>query len=289
MTVRLTMLNSMAHPDFIPALNRHVKRRLKDLDLKNAIFGKKLIDLTNDEAKMAAGAIKQRGLSTHCLSSELFFSHIEDGEAAFREQHLAKIDRLAELAKIFSPRYVRLLAARTQRREELSDVADYINQEYPWLIPMYGQAIDKIFAAGFQTTIENEIGGCIFSKPEEINAFFQQLGRREKVCFTWDVQNLWQQGTFPSVEVFEKLKPLIGYFHLKGGRGETESGPLVWASGLPEASWPVAEITRAVIDSGVSQVICLNPSHGQKSENYDKDKALEKSIAFLRDTFPEIE
>lgn len=67
--VRLTMLSSMADPDFEKALDRHVRWRIRDLDLKDRILGQGLLDLTAREAERAAELIRARGLSVYCLST----------------------------------------------------------------------------------------------------------------------------------------------------------------------------------------------------------------------------
>ena len=136
--------------------------------------------------------------------------------------------------------------------------------------------------------IENEVHGCIWSRPEEILSFFQMLDRDGKVLLTWDVQNLWQMGTFPSVEVYEQLKPLIGLVHLKGGMVEGSSRQLKWRSALEDASWPVAEIVGRIIADGASPVICLNPSHGEARPGYNYDDVVGRDLAFMRRTFPEV-
>jgi len=288
-STQMTILNSMAGGDFSAALGTHVEWGIRALDLKDRMFGKKLIDLTDEEATRAAEAIGERDLSVHCLSSGLFFDEVEAGEAAFREKHLGAVDRLVELARILQPKLVRLLAPKTARRNELADCTDYLTAEHPWLVSLYGEAVDRIHDAGFAATIENEVHGCIFSTPDEVIAFFDALGRRDKCCLTWDVQNLWQMGTFPSLEVYERLRPLIGYYHLKGGRAEQEGGDLVWAASLEDASWPVLEITGAVIRDGVSPAICLNPSHGERPDGYDGTSVWQQDLAFLRQAFPEVE
>ncbi len=286
---QITMLNSMAGGDFEAALDMHVEWGMWLLDLKDRILGKKLMDLTNEEATEAAEAIAARELSVQCLSSGLFHDEVENGEVVFREEHLGAVSRLIELARIFQPRLVRLLAAKTSRRNEMGDCMDYICTQYPWLVPRYGEAVDRIHDAGFSATIENEVRGCILSTPDEVAAFFEQLGRREKVCLTWDVQNLWQMGTFPSLEAYERLKPWLGYFHLKGGRAEGDGQEMRWASSLEDASWPVLEITGAVIRDGVSPVLCLNPSHGERPEGYDATSVWQHDLTFLRNAFPEVE
>ena len=286
---KITMLNSMAGRDFADSLDQHRAWGLTHLDLKDSIWGKSLIDLTDDEAKRATELIRERELTTYCFSTVLFHSNIESGEAEFRANHLGAVDRIITLAKIMQPRIIRLLGAATEKRKELTDTIPYIKSNHPWLIPMYGEAIDRISDAGFPVTIENETGNCIFGYPHEILAFFDELGRREKVSFTWDVQNLWEVGTFPSIEVYHQLKDLIGYYHIKGGQHDGTSTKLCWQSTLEDASWPVLEITKQVIADGVSPVICLNPSHGKPKEGYDYSNVTKRNLDFLRREIPEVE
>jgi hypothetical protein len=279
---QLTILNSMAGSDFAAALDRHVEWGIRVLDLKDGIFGKGILDLTDEEARRASDLIRERGLSVHCFSTLLFHDEIELGEDEFRGRSLAKIPRAIELARILQPAMIRLLAAQTTRRAEMANTLRYISAEHPWLIPLYGEAIDLLNEAGFASTIENEVGRCIFSNCDEITGFFGQLGRCNKVCFTWDVQNLWQMGTFPTTQVYAEFKDLIGYYHVKGGQSDGETSQLKWRAALEDASWPVEEITRQVIADGVSPVICLNPSHGGAREGYDYADVTARDLDFLR-------
>jgi hypothetical protein len=84
--VELTILNSMAGNEFEAALDQHVAWGLRVLDLKNAIFGKELIDLSDDEAQTAADLIQTRGLSVYNFLSMFFFADVARGEAWFRRQ-----------------------------------------------------------------------------------------------------------------------------------------------------------------------------------------------------------
>jgi hypothetical protein len=284
------MLNAMASTDFLTALDQHSKWGLRWLDLKDSIFGKELLSLKKEEVRRVADEVSKRGLSVYCLSSGLFFGDIEEGPETFQQEHLGRITDLIRVATLLRPRYIRLLAARSSRRSEFSDSVSYINRCHPWLLPMYQEAIDRITDAGFMTTIENEVHGCLLSRPSEITDFFGSLERVGKVTFTWDVQNLWQMGTFPTLAIYEQLRPLIGYFHLKGGQTEEGKGnALVWASSLEDASWPVIAITGQVIADGVSPVICLNPSHGARKPEGDFRDVAQHDLAFLRRSFPEVE
>jgi len=96
------------------------------------------------------------------------------------------------------------------------------------------------------------------------------LSAPSEFLFTWDIVNAWKMGTYPTVEVYEALRPLLGYVHVKGGQAAADDpAKLKWKVGLDEASWPVREVIQAVVDDGVSPVICLNPAHGEWKTDYD--------------------
>ena len=281
--VRLTILNSMAGSDFEQALDQHLEWGISVLDLKDAIYGKTVDDLLPQEAEQAAKAITSRGLTVETLSTGIFYADIEQGETAFRARFSDKLARILESAPILQPRNVRLLSAASSKRAEFTDSAEYISQYHSWLIPLYREAIEQLHAAGFQVVIENEVHNVIFSKPQEVIDFFRLLNCGDKARFTWDIANLWEEGTFPTLVVYAQLKPLIRLVHLKGGR-RSEGQRL--ASSLEDASWPVKELVSAVLRDGVSPVICTNPSHGAKNEGYNHTRAdYERDILYLRREF----
>ncbi|MFC1717027.1 sugar phosphate isomerase/epimerase family protein [Candidatus Poribacteria bacterium] len=287
--VKVTALNSMLDKDFEQALDRHVSWGIQVLDLKDGIFGKGIVALTEEEAKRAAGLISQRDLSVHCLSTVLFSRDIELGEERFRKDCLEKIDHVIQLARILRPQVVRFIAAQTSKRKEIENSVEYISSNHPWLLAFYGEAADKIYDAGFRTAIENESGNCIFKNPEEIVDFFGKLGRREKIYLIWDVGNLWQMGIYPTMDVYNKLKGLIGYYHLKGGRPSEPEGELGWKTSLEDATWPLVEITKQVVADGVSPVICLNGCSGKRIEGYDYSNMTKRNVDYVRRAIPGVE
>ena len=246
--VVISILNSMAGSSFETALDQHVLWGINYLDLKDCIWGKSIVELTVDEARKAAQIIKRRSLSVYCLSTVLFDGDIELGQSYFQSNYFDRLNHLIEIAKIFQPRFIRLLAAKTAHRSMISHSVDYLQQKHKWLIPLYIAAIDRIQEGYFSSlasqfhhgiTIENEAHNCIFSNPKEIVDFFKLLDRPQSVALTWDVQNLWQMGTFPTIDVYYQLKNLIRYYHLKGGQFRGGSQSLYWKSNLSDASWPV--------------------------------------------------
>lgn len=281
--VSITMLNSMADRDFETALDRHVEWGLHHLDVKDSVFGKGVTDLSDAEARRAADMVDARGLSVYCMSTQLFHGDVEVGEAAFRAAHLEPLERAIEVARILRPSLFRLLSARTTRREQIDDSVAWLGAEQPWVIPCYREAVQRLADAGLRVTIENECHANIFASPEEVTGFFAELDCGDAVNLTWDVQNMWQMGTVPTMEVYRQLRPLLAYFHLKGGQAEPGSDALCWKSSLEDASWPVREITRQVVADGVSPVVCLNGSHGKRRPGYPYDGVLARDIAFVRE------
>ncbi len=275
----ITLLNAMADKDFETSLARQREWGVDLLDLKDSIYGKALLDLSDAEAEKAADTIRRNGQSVYCFSSTLFFNDIEAGEESFLKD-LSSLDRILELARIMKPKVVRLLAAKTSKRQQHIDVMPHIEKNAPWLISAYQKAIDKIAAAGFPSTIENEANGCILSRPEEIRGFFKALDRKGKVSLTLDIQNLWQMGTYPSLEVYEMLSDLTSYFHLKGSRSLVEGGPTHFGCALEDSSWRLLEMTRMAVESGA--VVCLNPVKGERIDGYDYSDITHRDLVFLQ-------
>ncbi len=282
MTIRITMLNAMASPEFGEALDRHAAWGLQWLDLKDRIFGKGLLDLRDDEAREAAAMIRGRGLGVYCLSSGLFHADVEQGHERFAAGLCDRVERLVDLAGLLQPRVVRLLGATTSRGVAGGALLSGVAERHFWLIEEYRRAIDRIAAAGFMATIENETRGCVLASPGDVRLLFDLIDRPGKVMFTWDAQNMWQCGTWPSVEVYEELRDLTGYVHFKGGRSAEPGGPLAHRSYLEDSSYDVAGIVRCVAASGRVEAICLNPPHGAARPDYDDSQRVERDLAYLR-------
>ncbi len=277
----ITLLNGMLGQDFSIALDRHRKYEIRLLDLKDCIFGKSLADLTIDEALSARALIEKHGLEVYSLSSSLCHGNVEEGEIAFRRSVEAEIKKIVAVAEVLRPKSVRLLSAWTSRRAEFADSIAYLDRYHPWIFDIYRACIDSLFHAGYDVFIENETGYNIFSTVIEIDRFFVRLDRSERVKFTWDIQNLWQMGTAPTLAVYEALRDLIGYLHFKGGKAG-HTGELAWASSLEDASWPVTDIVRRAVSDATIPVFCLNPSHGKCESGYDAAAVVERDIHYLR-------
>lgn len=273
----------MAGNDFEQSLDQHLAWGITDLDIRDAVYGHWLKALPLPDAERAAAEVQKRNLAVHCLSSSVFFTDIAAGPDVFRGAHSAMLDHIIELAKIFRPRMVRLIAAQLSTRESGPTAVQTVRRDAPWVFDVYREAIDRIGAAGFTPTIENEAGRCLLSHPQEFVEFFDELDRAGAVTLTWDVQNQWATGVFPQPDMLDALGPLMAYYHVKGGRHVDESRKLTWNVALADATWPIVETTQRVVDAGLSPVICINPAqHGEDDPDYDYQGIVKRDIDFLR-------
>ncbi len=283
---QLTILSSMASPDFEESMRRHREWGLSWVDLRDAIYGKRVEELELAEAQEAKRYIDELGLSVYCVSTNVFVEEVAHGESAFRA-HLESLSRVIELCAVLRPRLVRLNAASFAERPTDASSMRVIREHYPWLIEVYREGVDMVAARGMVATIENEAFDSCVSKAQEFIEFFEWLDRTDAARLTWDVQNQWSTGVFPSIDIYRQLRPFMRYYHVKGGQSEPGSTRLAWNVALEDASWPVAEITNAVVRDGVSPVICLNPAqHGAQKDGYNYDGIVKRDLDFLRASVP---
>lgn len=295
----LTMLAEMLDSDLEHATDQLVELGITHLDLKGDVFGRSIEELDDERRQRLASLVDRTGVEVYCFSSTLGHLNVDaTGEGEFRERMGRGIENMLQTVKYVQPRMIRLLACTLDARGPRPDNNLSLERRAPWVFSAYQDAIDHILHAGIQATIENE-PNSVLSSPDATVAFFDRLNLGTKVGFTWDVQNMWQSGTYPTLDAYRVLCPIINYVHLKGGRASRESPrKMTYRSSLEDASWPVVDIVREVISDGCSPVICLNASHGvpeknDLSGNPDGKKQLtreeaHRDVAFLRERFQEI-
>lgn len=299
-SARLTMLTEMMGPDVERAVDALARLGIRHLDLKGGLYGRSIADVGPAERERLATLLERHGVSVWCFSSVLGDVDVAAvPERDFRLRMERGVASLLETARAIPPRMIRLLSCRFPERTAYANSNGWLRKYAPWVYAAYADAADAIAAEGIAVTVENELHG-IFSQPDEVLEFFARVDRPGKMHFTWDIQNLWQSGCFPTLEVYHALRPVLNYVHLKGGQSAPDD-PLTMRhrSTLADASWPVRAIVGAILADGVSPVLCLNCSHGSPGEDYPlkdlwgtPDLAAEEArrdVAWLRQTFAALE
>jgi sugar phosphate isomerase/epimerase len=284
--MQITLLNSMAGTDFRVQLDRYVELGLTQVDLKEEIWGNAVENLDAETAEKAAALLTERNLDVHCVSSSLGWTDITVGEDSWRTIQNGVLDRILRGARSLHPKYVRLLALRINAEESAPyrSAADVLTA-HPWIPHAYADLVRRITDAGYLACVENEAEQCALRGPADVAAFFDALRPLiggANCDFIWDVQNMWQMGTPPTLEVYRRLAGGLRLMHLKGGRSGSD-GMLREASSLRDAAWPVRAILEAAQRDGSLQMICLNPSHGRRLPTYDVWATLCEDVAYVRE------
>lgn len=100
-SLQLTMLNSMAGPDFELAARRHVALGMQWLDLKDALWGQTINDISLESAQRVAKIAAQYRLGVFSLSTAICGSNIAEGETAFRKRHGAALGHVLAGHRVF--------------------------------------------------------------------------------------------------------------------------------------------------------------------------------------------
>jgi len=295
----LTMLNEMMDQDLECAIAALTELGIRHLDLKTHVFGRSIEDLDAERRQQLAALLERTNTEVYCFSSVLGHQNVARvAEREFRQTLEQGVSNLLQTAAYVRPTVVRLLGCYFDNRQDWTDGNDYLERHAAWVYPVYREAIEQVAEAGLLVTLENE-PNSIFSGPGETCGFFERLDLGEKARFTWDIQNMWESGVYPTLDVYHELRNITNYVHLKGGRSVSATPQIMrYRSPLDEASWPVTEIVSQVLADGISPVLCLNASHGSPPPDYSLGSLWDtaelvpaearRDVAFLRRTFSEI-
>jgi sugar phosphate isomerase/epimerase len=295
-STELILFTDIMADDIEVAINRLRELEILTLDIRGSVYGRSIDDLDDARRERLASLLRDTRTTVHCLSTSLGAEDANAvGEHAFRTRLDEGIRNIVATLGIVEARMVRVFGCRYPPGH--APVEELAGSLPSWVYEAYREAAEALSSAGAVLTLENE-PDSIISDPTAAVRFLSALGE-PRIGFTWDVQNMWAAGTFPSAHVYEQLRALIDYVHLKGGR-DSKSDPqgLVFRADLEHASWPVLEIVGQVLADGICPALCLNSSGGSIPDGYrhfaDNDtqamriSEAKADLEFLRRSFPEL-
>jgi len=175
--VELTVLSAMAGWDFDHAAEQMREWDLSWVDLWGEIYGEPIDALSQAAAERAAATLEAADLTAPLPRVANLDDTVEIGEEAFREKHLAALDRALASARILRPKYVRLIAGRFSAVSPGGSNVGASSVTSPgW--PQRTAKHRRILDAGFLPTIENEADSCFLATPQEFIEFFDWLPHR---------------------------------------------------------------------------------------------------------------
>jgi len=243
---------------------------LSQLDAKTGLDGEPVETMTESTAREFAARVAARGMQTYTLSTSLFAVPSDDDEAIRRESE--RLIALRPVIDAIAPRYVRVLAPTGPAVASAA-------------VRALAASADAISRSGAELLIENGPQDSVVSSPADAATFFAALGQASSaIGMIWDVQNMWQCGWFPRGDELDTLGDAVRYVHVKGGRADDgrSGGPLVWASALTEASWPVERLIERILEAPHVEAVALNPSHGRLRAGETPEDIRDTDIEFLK-------
>lgn len=186
-------------PEQLEAMNRlgigHIELRF--VDKKNVSL------LTEEEVKKTAALLHSAGIRVSAIGSPLGKVAVDSN----LQEHLELTKRLCETACRMDTKLMRIFSFYLPKGEAPEQFRNQV-------IDRLGQMLDVADSFGIQLCHENE-AGIYGQTPERCLDLLESLNGRLKCVF--DMGNFVLEGHAPYPDAYQKLKPHLGYFHIKDG------------------------------------------------------------------------
>lgn len=184
-------------PDQLEAMNRleidYIELRF--VDKKN------VAELTATEVKQTADMLRAAGIRVSAIGSPLGKVAVDSN----LQEHLELTKRLCETACRMDTKLMRIFSFYLPKGEVPEQFRNQV-------IDRLGQMLDVADSFGIQLCHENE-ADIYGETPQRCLELMEAMGGRLKCVF--DMGNFAFCGYSPYPQAYEKLKPYLGYFHIK--------------------------------------------------------------------------
>lgn len=184
-------------PDQLEAMNR------LDIDYIELRFvdKKNVAELTATEVKQTADMLRVAGIRVSAIGSPLGKVAVDSN----LQEHLELTKRLCETACRMDTKLMRIFSFYLPKGEVPEQFRNQV-------IDRLGQMLDAADSFGIQLCHENE-ADIYGETPQRCLELMEAMGGRLKCVF--DMGNFAFCGYSPYPQAYEKLKPYLGYFHIK--------------------------------------------------------------------------
>jgi sugar phosphate isomerase/epimerase len=184
-------------PDQLEAMNR------LDIDYIELRFvdKKNVAELTATEVKQTADMLRAAGIRVSAIGSPLGKVAVDSN----LQEHLELTKRLCETACRMDTKLMRIFSFYLPKGEAPEQFRNQV-------IDRLGQMLDVADSFGIQLCHENE-ADIYGETPQRCLELMEAMGGRLKCVF--DMGNFAFCGYSPYPQAYEKLKPYLGYFHIK--------------------------------------------------------------------------
>lgn len=233
--------------DLARALEVLAEEGIAHLDLRT-LWGKSVVDLSDEEARRARSLIENRGLQVTALSTPVGKSPVT---ADFAPE-LARFRRAIDLAGELGAPYLRVFSFMAPEE----GAARY----RPEALDRLGQLCELAGRAGLTLAHENEEGGFCAWRPEDCVAFHRALPE--------NFQALFEPCSFAVMEIdplpaLAMLDPYLAYVHVRDTRRGTTEYSVV---GEGDVGWDA--LLATLNERGFDGAMTLEPHLGWGKSDY---------------------
>lgn len=191
-----------------------------NIDLRGKLNGYTIDNISLENARLLNHLIEEKGLAVSSLSSWAVNTCTFSGPSSYDnhdEEHHQKmravLERLFDLADIFSAKFVRIYSLYRQEdfnllSDEEKDKQYQHNAQIMLRHAEQAKSRDKILL------VENE-PPTLANNCEELGILMKYTNH-PNLKINWDILNGWRAGEYPTVEKYENIKGHVYQTHLKG-------------------------------------------------------------------------
>ena len=267
----LTGFGDEISPDLNEQLDLLESEGIHHLDLRG-VWGKNVLDLTDEEAARARGELQRRGFGVSAIASPIGKIGIDEPF----EPHLERFRRALDLAQFFQAPFIRLFSFYVPEGE----AARYREQVMERLRAMAEVAAGRAVILGH----ENE-RGIYGDLPERCQDIIQTLNNPQwKTIF--DPANYVLDGVRPFTDAYPLLADSIAYLHVKDAQMADRT---ICPAG--EGDGQVREVLAALHQRGFEGFLSLEPhlSVAGRSGGQTQPDLFRKAIRALKGILAELE
>ena len=277
--------------DFAHVLDVMNEVGLEYVDLRD-LWGKNIVDLSDSEIQNVKSLVKKHGVKVCCISPWVFFRmplRKTEDEPTYGEsyaQHLDKLKRAAELAKVFDTDLIRCFSFENEIAFEGSPFFGHGFNAWETLLERFQKPVKIAEEAGVTLALEschltNTGTGLMVCK------LIDELGS-ENVKLLWDPCNsFYASGVDPYPYEYEKVKSYIVYIDIKDkviDKRYMKNAHALIGEGN-KIYWP--EILRALGDDKYQGVISLETAYTPKGGT--REDGTKESLWRLRQMIASLE
>jgi len=228
--------------DLATALDILEREDIHHVDLRG-VWGRNVIDLSDEQAASARRLLKERGFTVTALSTPIGKTRITDNVTP----EVERFSRALRLAQQFEAPYLRVFSFYASE--------DEAQRERPEALRRLQMLCELAEPYGICLAHENEEGGFCAWRPEECLALHQQLPDNFRALF--EPCSFAVVGYDPFVDALPMLRPYIAYVHVRDTKRGTTQYSVV---GEGDVGWPA--ILADLKQHGFKGYLTLEPHLG---------------------------